>query len=47
VQDGSPSAKGGVTIGDQIVAVDGELMIDKTLAMSCTSCAAVSASRSR
>lgn len=32
VQEGSPSAKAGVTIGDQIVAVDGEVMIDKTLA---------------
>ena len=30
VQDGSPAAKGGVTVGDQIVAVDGEVMIDKT-----------------
>lgn len=31
VQDGSPAAKGGVKIGDQVVAVDGEIMIDKTL----------------
>jgi len=31
VQDGSPSAKAGVTVGDQIVAVDGEVMLDKTL----------------
>jgi carboxyl-terminal processing protease len=32
VQDGSPAAKAGVRIGDQIVAVDGESMIDRTLA---------------
>ena len=31
VQDGSPSAKAGVKPGDQIIAVDGEPMIDKTL----------------
>jgi carboxyl-terminal processing protease len=31
VQDGSPSGKAGVQVGDQIVAVDGELMLDKTL----------------
>ncbi len=32
VQDGSPSAKGGVLAGDQIVAVDGEAMVDRSLA---------------
>jgi len=32
VQDGSPSAKAGVTVGDQIVAVDGAVMLDKSLA---------------
>jgi carboxyl-terminal processing protease len=32
VQDGSPSGKAGVAVGDQIVAVDGEMMIDRTLA---------------
>ena len=32
VQEGSPAAKGGVMVGDQIVAVDGEVMIDRTLA---------------
>jgi len=32
VQDNSPSGKAGVLVGDQIVAVDGELMLDKTLA---------------
>jgi len=31
VQDGSPAFKGGVQVGDQIVAVEGESMIDKTL----------------
>jgi carboxyl-terminal processing protease len=31
VQEGSPSARAGVTVGDQIVAVDGEVMIDRTL----------------
>lgn len=31
VQEGSPAAKGGVQTGDQIVAVDGASMIDKTL----------------
>jgi carboxyl-terminal processing protease len=31
VQEGSPSAKAGVQIGDQIVGVDGESMIDRTL----------------
>jgi len=31
VQDGSPSAKAGVLPGDQIVAVDGDSMIEKTL----------------
>jgi len=31
VQDGSPAAKGGVQAGDQIVAVDGDIMLDKTL----------------
>src|SRR4051794_10447099 len=32
VQEGSPAAKGGVQPGDQIVAVDGDSMIEKTLA---------------
>jgi carboxyl-terminal processing protease len=32
VQDGSPSARAGVQPGDQIVAVDGESMIDRSLA---------------
>jgi len=32
VQDGSPSGKAGVAVGDQIVAVDGEVMIDRSLA---------------
>lgn len=32
VQDASPAARGGVLVGDQIVAVDGEVMIDKPLA---------------
>lgn len=32
VQDGAPAAKAGVRVGDQIVAVDGESMVDKTLA---------------
>ena len=31
VQDGSPSAKAGVQVGDQILAIDGESMIDRTL----------------
>ena len=31
VQDGSPAGKGGVQPGDQIVAVDGDSMIEKTL----------------
>jgi carboxyl-terminal processing protease len=31
VQDGSPAFKGGVQPGDQIVAVDGDSMIEKTL----------------
>ncbi len=31
VQDGSPSAKAGVQPGDQILAIDGELMTDRTL----------------
>jgi len=31
VQDGSPAAKSGVQAGDQIVAVDGDLMLEKTL----------------
>lgn len=31
VQEGSPAAKGGVLPGDQIVAVDGDSMIEKTL----------------
>ena len=31
VQDGSPAAKAGVLAGDQIVAIDGESMIEKTL----------------
>ena len=31
VQDGSPSAKAGVQPGDQILAIDGELMIERTL----------------
>ena len=29
VQDGSPSAKAGVQVGDQILAIDGELMIEQ------------------
>ena len=31
VQDGSPAFKGGIQPGDQIIAVEGESMIDKTL----------------
>ena len=31
VQDGSPSAKAGVQAGDQILAIDGESMVDRTL----------------
>ena len=31
VQDGSPAAKGGVLAGDQILAIDGEPMTDRTL----------------
>ena len=31
VQDGSPAAKAGVQVGDQIVSVDGELMIERPL----------------
>ena len=31
VQEASPAAKAGIKLGDQIVAVDGESMIDKTL----------------
>ncbi len=31
VQEGSPSAKAGVQIGDQILAIDGESMIDRPL----------------
>lgn len=32
VQEGSPAARSGVAVGDQIVAVDGDVMIDRTLA---------------
>jgi carboxyl-terminal processing protease len=32
VQDGSPAAKGGLMVGDQIVAIDGEVMIEASLA---------------
>src|SRR5262249_21307798 len=32
VQDGSPSAKAGVQVGDQILAVDGEMMVEASLA---------------
>jgi carboxyl-terminal processing protease len=31
VQDGSPAAKGGLQAGDQVIAIDGELMTDATL----------------
>ena len=31
VQDGSPAAKAGVKVGDQIVAIDGESMVDRSL----------------
>lgn len=31
VQDGSPSAKAGVQVGDQILAIDGESMVDRPL----------------
>ena len=31
VQDGSPAAKAGIQVGDQILSIDGELMIDRPL----------------
>src|SRR5258708_7549803 len=32
VQEGSPAAKGGLQVGDQIVAIDGDVMIEASLA---------------
>ena len=32
VQEGSPAAKGGLMVGDQIVAIDGDVMIEASLA---------------
>ena len=31
VQDGSPAAKAGIQVGDQILSIDGELMIERPL----------------
>jgi len=31
VQDGSPAAKGGLQAGDQVIAIDGDVMVDATL----------------
>src|SRR5258705_321644 len=31
VQDGSPAAKGGLQAGDQVIAIDGDVMVEATL----------------